>query len=134
MNILSKGAPTNVDIQAMATSDPIALLDGVIRELEVTRAAAMRASAIATDLEKTELTTALADLESKLAMAHQKRDEVRARLARTARIRELSAEMIALRDRSDAATAAGDDAGVAAVKARIEEIRVEAQALAAKAS
>lgn len=134
MNILSKDGRSAVDIQALAATDPIAVLDGVIHELKITRDAAMRASSIANGAERTELRNAIADLETKLALAHQKRDEVKARLERTARIRELSAEMQTLSKESEAASAPGarDEARLAAVKNRIEEIRVEAQALALK--
>ena len=135
MGILSKpgAAAAKTDDQAAASGDPMSLLDGIIRELEDTREEAIRALATASPIERATLQAALTELESKLALAREKRDEVRARMARTDRIRTLVAEMASLRDESMALSGGAQDRERAAeVKERIEEIRKEAEALKLK--
>lgn len=129
-------AAAKVDDVAAAPSssgDPMSLLDGIIRELEDTRQEAIRALTTASPIERVTLQDALTELESKLVLAREKRDEVRARMARTDRIRVLVAEMAALRDESLALSGGEQDRERAAeVKDRIEEIRKEAEALKLK--
>lgn len=129
-------AAANMDDSAATSSssgDPMSLLDGIIRELEDTRQEAIRALTTASTIERATLEDALTELESKLALAREKRDEVRARMARTDRIRVLVAEMASLRDESLALSGGEQDRERAAeVKARIEEIRKEAEALKLK--
>jgi hypothetical protein len=134
MGFFSKPLATKAaDDVAAASSDPMALLDGIIRELEETREAALRALALSSPIERATLEAAIRELESKLALALEKRDEVRARMARTARIRVLVAEMAALRDESLALSGdAHDEARATEVKNRIEEIRKEAESLKLK--
>ncbi len=116
-----------------SSGDPMSLLDGIIRELEDTRQQAIRALTTASPIERATLEAALTELESKLALAREKRDEVRARMARTDRIRVLVAEMASLRDESLALSGGEQDRERAAeVKNRIEEIRKEAEALKLK--
>lgn len=119
---------------ARAATDPMGLLDGIIRELEDTREAALIAIATANPREQAELGAALRELEGKLALSRDKRDEVRARMARTDRIKALVTEMSALRDEGLALAKQHprDQAREAALKARIEEIRTEAESLRQK--
>jgi hypothetical protein len=112
-----------------STGDPMELLDRIIGELEQARDEALSLFAVVGVNERLTLQSALKELEEKLADAKAKRDEVGQRVERTARIRALAAEMASLRDEAEAASR-GDDAKAAArIKARIEEIRLEAEGM-----
>lgn len=121
---------TDAQVAAEAQDDPLTLLDRIIDELERTRADAIRISGAVSDAERVTLQDALVELEQRLAEAREKRDDVRLRVQRTQRIRALAAEMAELREESLRAGRGELDADHAAkVRARIEEIRVEAEGL-----
>lgn len=134
MAIFSKFVGNQLPDEApVSTADPMTLLDGIIGELERARADAIKIATTASAVEQAVLHAALSELESKLVMAREKREEMRARVARTERIRTLAAEMETLRVESAAALRGELDATRAArVKQRIEEIRDEAESLKQK--
>ena len=116
--------------QAPESTDPLQLLDGIIRELEQARTRALILVATVGPTERATLASALSELEARLADAKAKRDDVRQRVARTTHIRALAAEMATLKAEADAALRGELDAKRAAeVRARIEEIREEAMGL-----
>lgn len=112
----------------------MALLDGIIRELEDTREAALRTAETASAPDRAAIQAALVELEAKLGEARLKRDEVRERMARTARIRTLVAEMANLTAESATLDKVKDAKRTGEIKARIEEIRTEAESLKMKSA
>lgn len=121
---------SNAQVAAEAADDPLVLLDRIIDELERTRADALRIAGSVTEEERHTLHEALKELELRLAEARERRDDVRQRVARTQRIRTLAAEMSELREEALLAARGEIDAERAAkVRARIEEIRIEAEGL-----